>query len=185
LTKGVLFTPFLATTHQSNRTLFKLGEAATEEIGRVAEGGDIGPLRDQLQVDRAYFDFAQTDGLLNPGETVSFTITSPYRYGKFSLISMALPTNDTLVALRNAQLPFYRQRSATYFLSAYDAGTETNDELCANIPGPQCGGSPFSPDDAGEGYIYPSAGIHGEGDLTRAAYNWGEKVAMVKISRNF
>ena len=96
---------------------------------------------------------------------------------------MLLPTNDTIVALRSKALPWYRHGKMTYYMKAYDGGSETNDELCANIPGPHCAGVPFSPEDEGEGYIYPSPGIHGEADLSRATYNWHGPVAMVTIVR--
>ena len=46
-----------------------------------------------------------------------------------------------------------RHGSATYFSSGLDAGTELNDELCANIPGPPgiCGGVGPSPGENNDG----------------------------------
>jgi len=94
---------------------------------------------------------------------------------------MLIPTNDSFVALDSVRLPKFGSR--TERLRAYDAGSETNDEICANIPGSVCQGTGPSPDDTGEGYVYINAGISGEGDLTQSMYNWGDRVAMVRITR--
>ena len=65
---------------------------------------------------------------------------------------------------------------------ALDAGTEENDELCMNIPGPTCMGAPFS-DGQAEGFVYVSSGIHGQGDLSASEYDWNNHVARVSITR--
>lgn len=183
ITKGIQFTPVLSVAHNHNVRLFNVGEAASPEVIRIAEGGDIGPLQDQLDADSGVSATTSSQGLLNPGETVELTLSSTRAFPRLSLISMALPTNDTLVSLQNARLPHYPGFTLTHFMRAYDGGSEVNSELCSDIPGPRCGGEPFSEDDQGEGYIYPSPGIHGEADLSRAAYQWGERVAKIEITR--
>lgn len=183
LTKGISFTPTLAVTHNSWLSLFEVGKESSLEVERVAEGGDIGPLRDLVSASEFVYTTAATEGLLAPGANVEFNIDSTNHFRFISFASMALPTNDTLVSGQKLRLPTYPGHRVTYYLNAYDAGTETNDELCANIPGPHCGGSPFSPDDLGEGLIYPSPAIHGEADLSRAAYNWQGNVAKVEITK--
>ncbi|BDU36757.1 spondin domain-containing protein [Vibrio nigripulchritudo] len=184
LTKGIAFTPVLGTTHLPRNQLFRLGEPVTDNVERVAEGGDIGPLRAELDASSQYSATAASEGLLTNGQSVTFEITSQRPHSRISLISMLLPTNDTMVSLRGKRLPRYIGTSVTYQMHAYDAGTEANDELCANIPGPLCGGQPFSADAAtDEGYVYPSPGIHGEGDLAQSAYDWQGAVAKVRIKR--
>jgi hypothetical protein len=74
------------------------------------------------------------------------------------------------------------KKNASALALAYDAGSEMNDELCSNIPGPQCGGAPFSMGLA-EGYVHISRGISGEGDLAASAYDWRNPVARVSVSR--
>ena len=98
---------------------------------------------------------------------------------RFSMAGMLLPTNDAFVGIQSMRLP---QNGATLFAMAYDAGSEENDELCMNIPGPTCGGTPFSEGHA-EGYVYPSPGIHGGGDLTANAHGWSNPAARVTITR--
>jgi len=183
LTKGISFTPLLTTTHNKDVKLFEVGQVASDELSRVAEGGVVSVLKDSLDLSDNVASTHTTSGLLLPGKSINYTITSQSFVSFVSIASMALPTNDTLVALNHAVLPGYRTGIDTYYMTAYDAGTETNDELCVNIPGPRCGGTPFSPEDSGEGYIFPAQGIHGEADLKRSTYDWRGKVAKVVIKR--
>lgn len=179
LTKGMSFTPILVATHDKYVNLFSLGNEASASLARVAEGGDIGPLNNELSESNHVHSTNSSAGLLTPGSSVTIDIDSSRPFKGLSLVSMLLPTNDTIVALRAGKLP--RNGKVTYLLKAYDAGTETNDEACANIPGPHCGGSPFSPEDSGEGYVYPSPSIHGEGELSKQLYQWDGVVAKVVI----
>ena len=184
LTKGIAFTPLLAATHRPEMQLFTLGEPSSENIANVAEGGDISGLKDELDSSSRVANTTSTDGLLTNGQSVTFEISSSRRFSRISLISMLLPTNDTMVSLRAKKLPRRRGQTVHYNMRAYDAGSEANDELCVNIPGPVCGGNPFSaPDDSDEGYSYPSPGIHGEADLAQSLYDWNGPVAKVKIKR--
>ncbi len=182
ITKGISFTPFIAASHTRGVDVFEVGELASKELAAIAEGGDIGPLMEVLLASKKVSDVQATleNGLLAPGASVSFEVDT---YGKkrfLSLAAMLLPTNDTFVGLDSVRLPY--RGKVTYYAKAYDAGSEPNDEYCANIPGPVCGGAGGSPDEGGEGYIYPSPGIHGEGDLLQSAYNWDGPVAKVTIS---
>ena len=176
ITKGMSFTPLIGVTHSKFEKLFEVGEPASQGIIDIAEGGNVATLQDSLSADAMS---ATTEGLLAPGASVTFTVSSDSYSDRLTLASMLLPTNDTFVALNSVRLPYYGTR--TYLANAYDAGSEANDELCSSIPGPTCGGEPFSPDDLGEGYIFSSPGVHGEADLSRAAYGFSGPVAKVKI----
>ncbi len=95
---------------------------------------------------------------------------------------MLLSTNDAFVTGQSLSLK-KKHRSQTFFLRAYDVGTETNSETCATIPSPVCGGELFSPNDEGEGYVYIHSGIHGIGDLSPSTYTWNDPVLKVTITR--
>lgn len=181
ITKGQSFTPILAATHSSKVSLFSLGEPASAELGQIAEGGNIAPLNEQLSNSNSVGTTTASEGLLMPGQSVELMLDASYRYRKLSFAAMLLPTNDTIVAINGVNLPSRGTKSV--FASAYDAGTETNDEMCSSIPGPTCGGVPFSPEDEGEGYVYISSGIHGIGDLESSQYDWRGKVAKVVIEK--
>ncbi|OZG75190.1 hypothetical protein BTA51_02045 [Hahella sp. CCB-MM4] len=182
ITKGISFTPLLAATHKSSVRYFELGQPASDEIALLAEGGDTGPLSAVLDAQPyKVHSTTVTSGLLGPGQSVEFEIESSNRFRYLSFAGMLLPTNDSFVALNAVPLPWFQ--SSTYFARGYDAGSETDDELCVNIPGPTCGGEGASPGATGEGYVYISPGIHGEGDLSPAAYDWRDAVAKVTITR--
>jgi hypothetical protein len=180
LTKGVQFTPILTATHNHKFKLFDLGKPASQGLATIAEAGAMDALIDEIMAADFQAVTEGTSGLLAPGATATVRIDGS-RGGLLSMAAMLLPTNDTFVGLRGVSLP--RQGSVTYYARAYDAGSETNDELCINIPGPRCNGAALSPDDNGEGYVYFSPGVHGEGELSRSTYGWSEPVAQVVVTR--
>lgn len=181
-TKAVQFTPIAAATHNSGIALFELGQPAIAPLADVAESGDISALAALLGESGSVADVASTEGLLEAGASTTFTITTTRRNALFSMAAMLLPTNDSFVALDSVYLPF--RGSRTYYAHAYDAGSEPNDELCANIPGPFCGGEGRSPDDSNaEGFVHVANGIHGIADVPAQTYDWRGKVAEITITR--
>ena len=178
LTKSIFFTPIMVASHKKSVNLFELGAPASDAISRTAEGGDTSQIAAIFQGKK---DKVLSAGPLDKGESSTVVFENADRRGKISIASMLLPTNDAFVA-RSIHLPRGHQ-TKTVFLKAYDAGTETNDELCGNIPGPQCGGVPFSPEDEGEGFIHIHSGIHGIGDLNASMYTWNNPVMKVTIKR--
>lgn len=182
ITKMQTFTPIIAATHKNRIAFFEAGQPASPELAFLAEDGATGPLQAVLEsVPNLVRDVSGNPGmLLGPGESVTFRITTDEdRFRRFSLAAMLIPTNDTFVALNGVTLP---RRSRTFFANAYDAGSEPNDELCANIPGPFCGGDGASEEAGGEGFVHISNGIHGVGDLAPSVYDWRNPVARVTIT---
>lgn len=179
-TRGQTFTPRLAVVHNSGN-LFVVGQPALGEIATIAESGNVAPAMTLLEsVPDLVTDVEVGAGLLAPGATQEITIEA--QPGQLlSVLAMLIPTNDAFVAVNAVALP--ASGSMTVTARAYDAGSEPNDELCANIPGPRCGGAGDSPDVNGEGYVHIHAGIHGIGDLAAADYDWRNPVAFVTITR--
>jgi hypothetical protein len=91
---------------------------------------------------------------------------------------MILPTNDGFVAMNSKRIKPHG--TTTTYLTAYDAGTEINDEDCGNIPGPlSCGGGEGYNIAFGEGFVYPHPGTHGENEISVMMFSWADPVAMV------
>ena len=183
LTRGQTFTPILIATHKRGPSLYTLGAPASSELATIAESGNPGPLTALLEGTGKTSEVKNSGDLLEPGETVTMTINGKNaKY--FSMAAMLIPTNDAFVALNGIRLP---KRSASHVAIAYDAGSEPNDELCENIPGPVCGGDGPSPEAGGEGYVHVHAGIHSAGDdvtvLNASKRDWRNPVALVKIKR--
>jgi len=177
ITKATQFTPIAAASHTRAIALFELGQPASSALADVAESGSIAALAEELSGSSAVNAIASTEGLLSAGDSVTFQITADRRTRNLSMAAMILPTNDSFMALDTVRLPFYG--TVSYYANGYDAGSEPNDEICANIPGPSCGGEGRSEDD--DNHI--ANGIHGIGDVEAAKYDWRGAVAEVTITR--
>ncbi len=180
LTRAESFTPILVASHKRGVHLFKLGSAASNELAMLAEGGNTVPLADMLAANKRVTATSVSSGLLAPGASVTVKVSA--RGAQYiSLASMLIPTNDGFFALNHVRVPVKGTR--TFYSPAYDAGTEMNDEMCINIPGPVCGGEGYSPGADGEGYVHIHSGIHGIGELSAATYDWRNPVAKITVQR--
>lgn len=206
---GPIMGLFAFATHQSDFSLFEPGKPSSGELATLSETGLPFLLVDSLAANPkvgyasslpAAQDFPARlfDGVLCAGEEIKTTIRA--RPGHhFSMAAMLFPSNDAFIALNNVELPGDRS-VRTYFSTAYDAGSESNDELCKNVPGipglpgcqsPNDGNSdPTVPDPnttggpgLGEGYVHVHAGIHGIGDLKASEFDWRNPVARISIRR--
>jgi len=175
LSAKVVLTPPIVAASRGQITVFQLTEPASEALEMLAEEGLTDELAMMFQEHNA--SVAQAAGPILPGQTLTLYV-SGHRYARISLASMILPTNDGFVALNSKRIRPYGTK--TTFLSAYDAGTEFNDEDCANIPGPlPCGGGEGYNMDPGEGFVYPHPGTHGDGGFSAEDFSWADPVAMV------
>lgn len=183
LTVGESFTPFLVASHRdADDLLFSAGGAPSDALAALAEGGDTGPLQTILDADGRVNATATSAGLLDPGQSVTIPISLRPGSDHISLAAMLIPTNDGFVSLQNVAAP-HGQHARTLYAVAYDAGSEPNDELCASIPGPVCGGAGGSPGVGGEGFVHIHPGIHGIGNLIPAERDWRNPVAKIEIQR--
>lgn len=181
LTRSQPISPILLATHEEDNHMYTLGMPASTELIELAEDGENGALAAVLAGEAGVSDVQSGPSPLGPGKSQTLQISSrgPARY--LSLAGMLVNTNDAFIGLDGMELP--RNGVARVLVPAYDAGSETNNELCAYIPGPACG-SLFSRDtSAAEGYIHVHAGIHGIGDLDPASYDWRNPAALVTVRR--
>ena len=181
VTNAINFTPILVASHRKGIRLYELGSPASDELTAIAEGGDTAPLAAALDTDPRVADVQNSGGLLEPGQSVTVTVSAKRGARFISLASMMLPTNDGFIALNGVRAP--RHGSVTYYSQGFDAGSEPNDELCISIPGPTCGGEGPSPGVDGEGYVHIHRGMHGIGDLAPDVYDWRNPVAAITITR--
>ncbi len=183
ITKGEVFTPIMVASHRHGVKLFEIGEPADQDLEMLAEGGDTVPLSNSLLSSGLALDVVTAEGPLLPGHSVTLSVKTDNRNSHVSVASMLVPTNDAFIAVNGIHGP-RGNKSKTVYSPAYDAGTEENDELCDNIPGPPfaCTGEGFNAE-SGEGYVYIHPGIQGNGDLESSAYDWNNPVAKITIKR--
>jgi len=118
------------------------------------------------------------------GNPASASYGTPSTY----LVEFTITTNDGFGGIDSRGLPRSEGRTRNYPLRAFDAGTEINTELRADLVGaPFCGegaGSGESnPDLAENGVIKRHRTLRGVGDLD-AGLDWSGPVAKVTITNN-
>jgi len=185
LTNAIIFTPILVASHRRPISIFELGAPASTELSTIAEGGDVGPMTTALNDHSDVIDVQNSGGLLMPGHSVTVIVSARRGAKMISVASMMLPTNDGFIGLNNATAS--KRGSKTFYSAGYDAGSEANDELCANIPGgATCSGMGSSPGDnnpGDENYVHVHRGTHGIGDLAADVYDWRNPVARITVTR--
>ena len=182
LTHSITFTPVLVASHRRPVSVFEAGTPASDDLRALAESGAVAPMTATLQGNSDVVDVQNSGDLLKPGKSVTVIVSAAHGAKFISVGSMMLPTNDGFIGLNSGAAP--KRGSTTYFSPGYDAGSEINDELCANIPGPTCGGAGLSAGDdpVSEGYVHVHRGIHGIGNLAADAYDWRNPVARITVT---
>jgi archaellum component FlaF (FlaF/FlaG flagellin family) len=183
LTNSISFTPILVASHRKSVSIFELGSPASDDLIAIAEEGDTGPLTTTLNGDSNVIEVQSSTDLLLPGQSVTVIVSASHGAKMISIASMMLPTNDGFIALGGAEVS--KRDSSVFYIPGYDAGSEANDELCINIPGPTCGGVGLSPgeNEGDENYVHVHRGMHGIGDLAADVYDWRNPVAMIAVSK--
>lgn len=201
LTHGSYFTPLLVTAHDSMSHLFTVGTAASAGLRIMAECGDIS----MLSADMGGVDMDTVEnpaaGLLGPGQSTTTNLMTAAENTHLSLVAMVLPSNDGFVGL-DSMLISTQAGTHTYYLNAYDAGTEANDEL---LPGSECmagvAGIPAAPGmDGGTGgsaaamadsnaMVHVHRGVLGDtdaaggiSDLNSSIHRWQNPVAKITVT---
>ena len=189
--------PPVVATHAYGTHFFQRGAAASAGIVAIAENGDPSVAFDALDGAGFVTDVVNVGQPLTLAGTTlgdfsdSVTIQIDAAAGDvLSLAGMLICTNDGFAGGDSLALP--RRGAATYYLGAYDAGSERNTELSADIVDACSALGPvvLNGDDNGNnndginthGKVRPHRGIAGTGDLL-LAHNWTEPVVMVTITR--
>ena len=190
-TNGIYFTPLLVSAHASNTSLFMAGSAASANLQAMAEGGDISGLVGDLDKVNADSVSNPASGLLAPGTSTTTTLSTASENNMLSVTAMMLPTNDGFVGLNGWKIP---TKAGTYTINvnAYDAGTEANSELVADIPadpGSKIGTGGTGMSSVVEGYVHIHRGTVGDGDATggasdlvAGAHRWLNPVATITVT---
>ncbi|MGD8454080.1 MAG: spondin domain-containing protein [Phycisphaerae bacterium] len=177
-------TPAFVATHGTLFDMFDEGAAASAELVAIAEGGDTGPMVTLAGGSADVLDFGVGD-FLAPGESTSVTVMADMDHPYLSLAAMLAMTNDGFIGLAYGDdaLNLYRAgmpQSYDFtisYLDVWDAGSELNTELAADVPG--LGGS-GSPDENGV-ITRPHQGILGVGDVPMSFDFFGHDVARIMV----
>lgn len=184
LTNAITFRPFLIAAHSADFALFHPGQPAADFDGiqAMAECGGLDDLVARTSaagadvVANPVTQAKPSDpplGLLFPAGTtaldtglffaglpgsVSGTLQTAPHNTHLSVVAMLLPTNDGFAGLDSIEIP-RKPGSYVYFLPAYDAATEANNEIPADQNPLECvPGVPGYPVDP-----LGHTGVHGSG----------------------
>ena len=201
LTNGNHITPLLVTAHDSSSHLFQVGMAASASLQSMAECGDLSGLVATYAVDADTIE-NPAGGLLNPGAMATAMLdTDMTSNTHLSIVGMVLPTNDAFIGLDALEVPT-AAGTYTYYINAYDAGTEANDEVLdtsgcmAGMPGIPGGpggdtgtnGTGVASNDANtmvhvhRGVLGDTNATGGASDLDSTIHRWQNPVAKVVIT---
>ncbi len=182
ITNGTLhhvITPPLIVTHKKRFHLFQIGQPASDGLATLAESGNNQPLLMEVESTNGVMDVIAGGAPILFGQSASFEIQARKK-ARISLVGMLASTNDGFAAINSMPLP---RKQARYAAHVYDAGSESNNENCAYIPGPPCAADSGNASDEGEGYVSFHNGIHGVDDLDPMMLDWRGSVAVVSIKR--
>jgi len=181
---GQVFSPPIFITHIPSVRPIPIGGTASEPARILAEDGNNGPkaeLAESLKGD-SIKDYVALSDPIPPGGSATVELEAGVDGWVLSLLTMLVETNDGLAAVDSLSLfdDAGQPLSMTVDVMAYDAGTEENTELAADIPGPPFGGSGRTPTDP-QGVVEPHPGIRGDAEVG-AEFGWTEPVARLTIT---
>ncbi len=192
ITNGIYFTPILFSAHDTNQSLFNPGQSATLSLKSMAEGGDISGLSSDATNMGATVGSAPASGLIVPGSSVAVDLSTNSLQTHLSLTGMMLPSNDGFVGLDSWLIPALAG-TYTLYLNAYDAGTEANSEIVADMPAPPVLG--LGTGGTGVTTSIPNAQVHihpgnlgdfnltgGISDIKASGQRWLNPVAMLTVT---
>jgi hypothetical protein len=169
----------LFVVHSSRADLWSVGEIATHPVAAIAEDANNGPAESAFaQLPGVNDVFTGAGGPIPPGASRTYTVETSGHFNRLTVLMMLVNTNDAFTGLDSEHL---NGRGETRSTTAYDAGSERNNERVAFIPGPCCN-HPFVRDPEGS-LIRMHEGITGRGDLSPATYGWSGPVARIQIAR--
>jgi hypothetical protein len=190
LTEGQYLTPPNWAAHDRAVDVFQVRRPASPGVEAVAERGGVPILAAELTaaVDDAGLGVSGVgaDAPIGPGGSTTFEFSTVEN--RLSIVSMVICTNDGFAGLDSRRLPRFGGQSRTYYLRAFDAGTELNTENRADIvPAPFCNGEGGTGEDQPEidenGTITRHPTFRGVGDMPDS-FDWTGPVVKVTITNN-
>jgi len=182
LTNGQWLTPPALVVHHSFFSLFTLGEEASDGLKILAKDGANQLLENELSNVPDVYNFVSGAEVIPPkGASVDILFWGTQNI-VLSVASMLGSTNDGFVAARGLSLDLQPGEQKTFFLTAYDAGSEENNELCAFISGAPCNN--HNVDTAtNEGFVSVHPGLAFNGDLDPLVHAFASPAAKITIFR--
>lgn len=190
ITHNQPLSPAAVVVHSEGYVAWRLGESVSVPFELLAEAGDPSDLINAAQSHPDVLVTATGSGVILPGgtENLDISVTSAATI-HLSIASMLVNTNDAFTGIDETSLDGMNVgQSVSFVLPAYDAGTESNSEDAADVPGPAAGGEGFNAtrDDSDQVHIHPgvvSAQDGLGGSALDASHRWDNPVVKLTIVR--
>ncbi|MDQ7075085.1 MAG: spondin domain-containing protein [Gammaproteobacteria bacterium] len=189
LTQNQPLSPVALIFHGSVYRAWMSAQAASVALEQLAEGGDNSALLADADANADTVLTQSGAGVIPPGGFESVTVTLD-QATRMSLVTMLVNTNDAFTGLNTLSLAAMNvDDTLSRAVTAYDAGTELNDELMSNIPGPAAGGEGFNAarNDRVDKVLVHAGVISVDDGLTTSALNESHRfdnpVARITITR--
>lgn len=165
---------------------WSVGASASDALEILAESGDA---TDLLGSQSGTAKHASTDVLV-PGGSAGFEIVGDDAKKHLTIVTMLVNTNDAFTGMTGVDLTaLSKGESRVYLTSAYDAGTEFDDESAAHVPGPAAGGEGFNAErDDVTNVVTLHGGVVGQeddnlGSVLTEAHRFDNPVMRVTVTR--
>lgn len=190
-TEGQPLSPPAVLVHGQGFSPWVTGQPASVGLEQLAEGGDATQFVSDAMTQQTVYGSATGSGVILPGGKSVFQVqaTTNDPAIKMSIASMLVNTNDAFAAKKGIDISNLSVGEALMVsLNALDAGTEANDELQANIPGPAAGGEGFNAQRNDVDRVYGHAGVISQDDglvtsVLTQAQRFDNPVAKLVITR--
>jgi len=176
--------------HTAGYIAWQTGEQASGGIERLAESGDPSLFLDQTIANNNVLTTAENGSVIIPGSSNSVEITSKRDSDlRISVASMLVNTNDAYTGTTDSFIgDLAVNESKTFYMPAYDAGTEANSETGATIPGPAGGGEGYNPVQDDDGFIAVHPGVVSADDglpdsSLNESHRWDNPVSRITVTR--
>lgn len=176
-----VLTPPLVIAHKKGFRLFRIGETASYGLATQAETGNPTDLKAEADANSAVYNTAVGSDVILPGQSMMVDIHAP-KGANITTTAMLASTNDGFMSA-TTYAPKKRKHHPRVRGIVYDAGSESNNEDCAFVPGPPCAMDSGNDSDDGEGIITIHNGIHNVGDIPAAQYDWRGPIAIISVNR--
>ena len=146
LTNAQPLSPIAVIAHQSGYAVFAIGSASSVGLEELAEGGDNTALIAEADADAMVVGSVSGGAPIGPAgsETVTVEVLESDLTGlRISIVTMLVNTNDAFTSLNTAVESMAVGDVLSFYGVAYDAGTEADTEMAADMPGPAGGGTGF------------------------------------------
>lgn len=187
LTNNQALSPIGAILHNSGYHAYSLGDAADNALEILAESGDNSALLGSAAADTMVIDTTSGSGMIAPGNSETINVLGYSNNSRLTLATMLVNTNDAFSAIDAVDISeLVSGESLVLYANVYDAGTETNSEAAADVPGQ--GGEGFNASRDDRNFVAVHAGVVSMDDgLTGSAldqsYRFDNPVAKIVVTR--